>query len=142
MELYLIKEGQKGGSQWKPTSYRNSVQATMDCFDLMDIQRTRHPRINKYSYTSKALGVRSRIYFFLIAKQLTQFVKKVDIQTSIAPDHSAIVLLSWPNETPRGPGYRKFNNTLVEDEEYVSKIRELYPCLREKYAYLNDPQLF
>ena len=70
--------------------------------------------------------VKSRIDFFLISKHLTKFVKKVDIQTSKAPDHNMILLsLSWPNENPRGPGFSKFNNSLLEDKEYTAKI--LYP---------------
>jgi len=87
--------------------------------------------------------VKSRIDFFLISKHLTKFVKKVDIQTSIAPDHNMILLsLSWPNENPRGPGFWKFNNSLLEDNEYTTKILELYPKFREKYNYVNDEQLF
>ena len=31
---------------------------------------------------------------------------------------------------------------LTGDEEYVVKIRELYPKLREKFLCVNDPQLF
>ena len=69
--------------------------------------------------------------------------KKVDIQTSIAPDHNMILLsLSWPNENPRGPGFWKFNNSFLEDKEYTTKILELYPRFREKYNYVNDEQLF
>ena len=101
------------------------------------------PNANKLSYRSKMLGVKSRIDFFLISKHLTKFVKKVDIQTSIAPDHNTILLsLSWPDENPRRPGFWKFNNSLLEDKEYKTKILELYPHLREKYYYVNDPQLF
>ena len=115
----------------------------MDTLDLVDIQRTRYPNVNKFSYRSKTLGVKTRIDFFLISKHLTKFVKKVDIQTSIAPDHNMIILsLSWPNENPRGPGFWKFNNSLLEDKEYTTKILELYPQFREKYHYVNDQQLF
>ena len=49
---------------------------------------------------------------------------------------------SRPNETPRGPGFWKFNNSLLEDKEYTTRILELYPQLREKYHYVNDQQLF
>ena len=87
--------------------------------------------------------MKSKIDFFLISKHLTKFVKKVDIQTSIAPDHNMTLLsLSWPNENPRGPGFWKFHNSLLEDKEYTTKILELYPQLREKYHYVNDKQLF
>ena len=120
------------------------VNITMDTLDLVDdIQRTCYLNVNKFSYRSKTLGVKSRIDFFLISKHLTKCVKKVDIQTSIAPDHNMIILsLSWPNENPRGPGFWKFNNSLLEDKEYTTKILELYPQLREKYHYVNDQQLF
>lgn len=39
----------------------------MDTLDLVDIQRTRYPNVNKFSYRSKTLGVKSRIDFFLIS---------------------------------------------------------------------------
>ena len=139
----LSKKDKKGGSPWRPIAYRNLVNITMDTLDLVDIQRTRYPNVNKFSYRSKTLGVKSRIDFFLISKHLTKFVKKVDIQISIAPDHNMILLsLPWPNENPRGPGFWKFNNSLLEDKEYTIKILEFYPQLREKYHYVNDKQLF
>ena len=64
----LSKKDKKGGFPWRPTAYRNLVNITMDTLDLVDIQRTRHPNTNKFSYRSKALGVKSRIDFFLISK--------------------------------------------------------------------------
>lgn len=89
----------------------------MDAFDLVDIQRLRHPGMKKYTYESKPQKVRSRIDFFLVAKHLTQYVKKSEIYPSIAPDHHAIyLLLSWTSETPRGLGLWKFNNTLLKDD--------------------------
>ena len=87
----LSKNDNKGGSPWRPLACRNLVNITMDTLDLVDIQRTRYSNVNKFSYWSKTLGVRSRIDFFLISKHLTKFVKKVDIQTSIAADHNMIL---------------------------------------------------
>ena len=97
----LSKKDKKGGSTWRPTVYRNLVSIKMDTLDLVNIQRTCYPNVNKFSYRSKTLVVKSRIDFFLISKHLTKFVKKVDIQTSIAPDHNMILLsLLWLNENP------------------------------------------
>ena len=53
-----IKKDMKDGLPWRPTGFR------MDIFDLVDIQRVKHSNINKYSYESKALKIRSRIDFF------------------------------------------------------------------------------
>jgi len=46
----------------------------------------KHLNINKYSYESKSLKIKLRIDYFLIAKHLSQYVRKADIQTSAAPD--------------------------------------------------------
>ena len=98
----LSKNDKIGGKPWKATNYRNLVLTTIDILDLVDIQRERHPKLHKYSNESKALKVKSRIYFFLVAKNLTQFVKKSEIYPSIAPDHKVIYIsLSLSNETPR-----------------------------------------
>ena len=42
-------------------------------------------------------------------------------------DHNTILLsLPWPTENPRGPDFWKFNNSVLEDKEYTTKILELY----------------
>ena len=88
------------------------------------------------------LKLKSRIDFFLVAKNLTQHVKKSEIYPSIAPDHRAIYIsLSWTTEKSRGPGLWKFNNTLLKDEHYVSKIRETYSRTRAFYSNLTDARL-
>jgi len=115
----------------------------MEMFDLIDIQRKRHPNLKKFSYCSKSLGVKSRIDYFLIASGLKAHVKKSDILPSIAPDHSTILLvLSCPEPTPRGPGFWKFNNALLQNTEYKEMVRERYPLLREKHNNISDKQLF
>ena len=45
----LSKIDKIGGTIWKPKNYRNLILTTMDTFDLVDIQRLRHPRLRKYS---------------------------------------------------------------------------------------------
>ena len=89
----LSKMDKTGGTIWKPTSYRNLTLTTMDAFDVVDIQRLRLPRLQKYSYESKSLKLKSKIDFFLVANNLTQYVKKSEIYPSIAPDHRAITFL-------------------------------------------------
>ena len=138
----LSKKDKLGGIAWAPTIYRNLVLTTMDMFDLIDIQRARHPRLHKFTYESKAKGMKSRIDFFLLAKNLTKSVKKTEIYPSIAPDHNAIyVSLSWVNEAPRGPGFWKFNNTLLKDEKYAVIVRETYTNTLSYYHQVSDKRL-
>ena len=138
----LSKIDKIGGTIWKPTNYRNLILTTMDAFDLLGIQRLRHPRLRKYSYESKSLKLKSRIHFFLVTKNLTQYVKKSEIYPSIAPDLRAIYIsLSWTNGKSRGPGLWKFNNSLLKDEHYVTKIHETYSRTRAFYSDLEGARL-
>ena len=98
-----------------------------EMFDLVDIQRMRHPKLGKFTYKSKSFKLKSRIDFFLIAKNLSGDVKNSEIYHTIAPDHDAIYIsLSWPNKLPRGPGLWKCNNTLLNDMQYVSTVQDTY----------------
>ena len=77
-----------------------------------------------------------------MAKNLTKSVKKTEIYPSIAPDHNAIYIsLSWVNETPRGPGFWKFNNTLLKDENYVAIVWETYTNTLRFYEQVSDKRL-
>ena len=93
----LSKKDKTGGAPWKATNYRNLILTTMEILDLVDIQRYKYSKLRKYSYESKSLGVKSRIDFFLIAKNLEKYVKSSAIVPAIAPDHKAVqISLSWP----------------------------------------------
>ena len=86
----LSKKGKIGGAPWRPTIYSKLVSMTIEMFDLVDIQRVRHPKLRKFTYESKPLKVKSRIDFFLVAKNLTLSVKSTRTYPAIAPDHDAI----------------------------------------------------
>ena len=60
----LTKKDKMGGAPWKSTVYSNLISTTMEMFDLVDIQRVRHPKLRKFTYESKALNLKSRIDFF------------------------------------------------------------------------------
>ena len=55
-------------------------------------------------------------------------VKRTEVRSSIAPDHKAIFLgMELQSELKRGPGTWKFNNTLLEDQDYIDLINFIYP---------------
>ena len=121
----LSRKEKLGGTAWAPTNYRNLVLTIMDMFDLIDIQRVRHPRLQKFTYESKACKMKSRIDLFLIAKNLTNCVKTTDVFPSIAPDHNAIyVSLLWENEPSRGPGFIS-TISYTKHKAKISRAREM-----------------
>ena len=59
-------------------------------------------------------------------------------------DHAALILtICFDEETmPRSPGYWKFNNSLLSDNEYIALLRSKIPEFVEKYKEVEDKGLF
>ena len=131
-----------GGRPWHETSYRNSLLNFMDELGLVDAYRVQHSKKKNFTYESKSLKLKSRIDFFLIAQSLKLNIRKAEIRASIAPDHKAIFLSIAINDAfQRGPGTWKFNNQLLEDENYVQLISECFPRILLKYQEVESHQL-
>ena len=45
------------------------------------------------------------------------------------------------SELKRGPGTWKFNNTFLEDQDYIDLINFIYPWTLEKYKDVESKQL-
>ena len=76
---------------------------TMEIFDLLHIQRARYPNLNTYCYVSKALHVKSRLDFILIAENLSKFVKSTGIKASVALGIIKQFVFVYPGQTsPQG----------------------------------------
>lgn len=131
----------KGGIPWRQTVYRDKLVSMMEDIGLIDIFRKLNPTEKSFSYLSKALKVSSRIDFFLVSKPIINWTIKANTKISNAPDHKAVKLDLKILSEKRGPGLWKFNNSLVEDNEYVKLIQENYPVICEKYADLKDDRL-
>ena len=114
---------------------RNSLLSFMDELGL-------HPKRKAFTYESKSLKLKSRIDFFLIAQSLKSNIRTPEIRSSIAPDHKAIYLSVEINDAfHRGLGTWKFNNQLLEDENFVQFITECLPRILSKYQEVESHQL-
>ena len=82
-----------GGLPWRETTYRNGLLSLMREFNLVEVYRSLHPNAKTYTYETKNKKRKSRIDFFIITKQLINQVKRIETQTSIAPDHKAVFLV-------------------------------------------------
>ena len=107
----------------------------------MTFFRKLKPHTKSFSYESKFLKVKLRLYYFLIAKHLTQNIQNVESKTAITPHHKAIKLTLKLSQVTRGPGLWKFNNSLLKDKNYLILITESYPIISEKYANIVDKRL-
>ena len=67
-------------------------------------------------------------------------VEQIGTVVSNAPDHKAVKLKLNSANNKRGPGLWKLR-TLLDDEEYVTLIRENYSSFSEKYSGQDDKRL-
>ena len=90
------------------------------------------------------MKIQCRLDYFLISKQLEDCVKECKILPNIFSDHSAVALFLFFNEreSPRGPGFWKFNSSLLSDANYVELLTSKIPEFAKKHELVNDKGLY
>lgn len=101
---------------------QTEVAAIMNNLDLIDIWRIKNPKLKRYTWRRKNLA--SGIDYFLIPFSMISKIKKVEIEEKLRSDHYPIILHIEITEYPRGKGFWKFNQKLLEDHLFMEKTKE------------------
>ena len=121
LDLSLDK---KGGRQQTHENSRQFLQTWMEDNDMIDIYRLQHPDALRYTWSRRHPSLIScRLDFFLISFSFCDKAEQTDILPGYRSDHSAIALTLHFISNPRGPGFWKFNSSLLYDSEYVQLIK-------------------
>ena len=93
-----------------------------------------------FSWRDKALKVQYRLDYILMSKSLLNISKGCVLIFAPNTDQSAVVTLVQSGELSRkpGPGFWKFNSSLLEDNEYVNGIRKCIESAKDKYKDIED----
>ena len=84
-----------------------------------------------------------RLDFFLISDDTQCDLKSCEILHGIQSDHSPVLLkISSIPESQRGPGYWKFNNSLLNDSNFVDSMQALINKLISHHEKENDIRVF
>ena len=124
----------KGGERKKSKISEIMEEIALDA-ELHDIWRVKNPNTKRYTWRQKTPPIASRLDYWFISDTLHDFVKNTDIIPSIRSDHSAITLHIHSNPAMteiNGKGYWKLNNSIINDEDYVTGI------LEEKNKWLEE----
>lgn len=98
----------------------------------LDIWRVRNPDERCFSWPQKNSVIQRRLDFWLTSTSLQEDVESVDAIPAIKSDHSAITLfINGIDDERHGPSFWKFNASLIDDETYVSLIRDIAHGLRK-----------
>ena len=137
----LHDKDKKGGNPVsKKILFIKKIEEIMNLYNLFDIWRKLNPETIRFTWRNKSLKIQCRLDFFLISNDLGDLATSCKILNAPETDHSAISLHLKSHELKqdKGPGFWKFNNSLLEDSRYVNKLRENIREYREKYANVED----
>ena len=106
--------------------FRQELLAFMEAFDFTDVARLKNSAKELYTWHSKHLKISTRLDYFFVTEPLLNRVTKCCIKPSILTDHRLVQLSlqNLPSQT-RGPGYWKFNTSLLYNQAYVTNIKEI-----------------
>ena len=96
--------------------------------------------MKKFTWKDKSLKVQCRLDYFLISKELSSLASDCRIIFTPNTDHCAVQinLISEEFKQNKGPGFWKFNNSLLEDNQYVSQLRHNLPQVKSKYQTVEN----
>lgn len=102
--------------------------------DLVDIWRVRNERVKQFTWRrTNPVLIQSRLDQWWISDHLQTNTETVEIKPGVKSDHSAIFLhLKFGTSNKRGPAYWRFNNSLLQDEQFVTKMKEIIPKVLEQ----------
>ena len=122
---------------------RNVVLNLMEQENFIDVWRVMNE--DKKQYTWRRLNPtkkQARLDYFLVSDTTFSFVTHSDIVPGYRTDHSGIILKLKLQESERGRGYWKFNNTLLKDKKYIEVVKATLREIKNRYkineANLND----
>ena len=113
---------------------RNAINNYIKINDYIDIWRTQHKDSRRFTWGSKKPFKRSRLDYFLISDNIMAFAPKSEICNAYRSDHNIIKLNIKISLNSRGRGYWKFNNKLLQSQEYIEIIKKTINLAKLTYA--------
>lgn len=118
------------------TTYTEGIQNILDEFQLADVWKEKNPTITRGTFHRASYTTRLD-YWFIPAWTTSQ------TSTSIIPyplsDHSIITIEIKYSDNPRGPGFWRLDNNLLQDPTFIKEMKTYLEELgKEK---LGEPNL-
>ena len=128
--IQSLSHDKSGGDPTNGNVGFNELQDVMSFLDLEDLWRIRNPHSKEFTFTGKyaTCVVRSRLDRWLSSSLLRPFVQSIEHVDFPLPnlDHKAVIFtLSDPDKVKPGPGYWKFNSSLLKDSQYTTEMKKV-----------------
>ena len=131
----------------KPVENKNCVidkiSNLINLYSMHDVWREKNRSEKQFTWRDKAFKVQCRLDYFLVSQNLVNLAKDCHIIHAPGSDHCAVKLFIQSDSLNKkaGPGFWKFNASLLEDESYITELKENIIIYRNKYQCVEDKGL-
>ena len=128
---------------------RLELHKQIEHYDLLDIYRELHPTPSSgdktwraWSKTRRKADKEARLDYFIVDTGLASFVQLVGVSAPFTSkfDHRPVLLNVDFNKVDRGPGYWKFNNSMLEEPDFLKRVKEQIACTLFNYQAAETPE--
>ena len=102
-------------------------------YTLVDAWRIRNHEKFTFTWKRRTPRAYARLDYFLMPAGLTNLVHYIKILPGFRSDHSLIQMVIEFKKVERGPGYWKFNNSLLQNEAFVNKLKIMVDKILAQY---------
>ena len=119
----------RNGNSNYHSKIRKILNDIINSCELNDVWRILNPEKKLFSWFSNTKPrVCSRIDYYLASNSLMNSISYCSYYPGHRTDHSAVLIKLNLNIPKRGPGYFKFNNSLLQDETFLKNIEN---CIQQ-----------
>ena len=90
---------------------------------LRDIWRLRNNGVKSFSWSSRNPFTARRLDYIFLSETLVRYCTRVKMEEFGFTDHKSIVIECDFNKLEKGPGYFKFNTSLLKNVDCVNEIK-------------------
>ena len=120
-----------------------SLKEFKEKLSLVDVWRHMHVDEVAFTFIDPSGDNRnSRIDLLLLPACHVNIVESSSIKFAPVPDHRAVSMTVKTFHRPRGKGYWKLNNSVLQDENYVNSIVDMFHNSVQQYKKSVSPSLF
>ena len=145
MDTDLDYLGYSNADKKRPQS-RHIVHQEVQNHDLIDIYRELHQSGPEKTWrvwnkAGKKADKEARLDYFLVDTNMASFVELVGVAGPFTTqhDHRPVIMKVDFNKVSRGPGYWKFNNSMLNESDFCKKVRERIARILHEYQLPENP---
>lgn len=132
--------------RWQGHQYEEeSINELSSSLDLIDIWRLQNPTETRFTWSNNSGKIRCRLDYWFVSQHLVACVNNTAIKSYFDSDHSPI-FMAFRQESKSGksrePGLWKFNNSLLENEDFVTKLKFYVGYAKEKHRQCTSKKLY